>query len=263
MGEASLIDHSPRLGSPGSPVVITGGASGIGLACADALAAVGRPVAIWDINAQGAQREAERISDQYGCKAIGLAADLRDPQGVTPAALATREALGPVGGIVHAAGTAVQTGIMGATPEVFDAGMALHVRALLLLTQAFMEDLKANPGSAIVAVSSINAWFGNAMIPIYTAAKGAVISLVRSMADELAGSGIRINALSPGMIDTPILGEMRDGMEQVFGPRIFLGRFGEPHEIARTVRFLLSDEASYITATEIVVDGGIRHSQRP
>ena len=66
-----------------------------------------------------------------------------------------------------------------------------------------------------------------------------------------------------GMIDTPILGEMRDGMAQLYGPRIFLGRFGKPEEIATAIRFLLSDEASYITATEIVVDGGIRHSQRP
>lgn len=251
------------LGSPATPVVITGGASGIGLATAHALAAVGRSVALWDINSQGAQDAAAAIAAQFGVKAIGLAADLRDPQGIVPAALATRAALGPVGGIVHSAGTAVQTGVMGVTPEVFDAGMTLHVGALIQLAQAFMDDLKANPGSAIVAISSINAWFGNGSIPIYTAAKGAVISLVRSMADELAQSGIRINALSPGMIDTPILGEMRDGMEQLYGPRIFMGRFGRPEEIAKTVRFLLSDEASYITATEIVVDGGIRHSQRP
>ncbi len=112
-------------------------------------------------------------------------------------------------------------------------------------------------------MASINAWFGNAMIPIYSAAKGAVISLVRSMADELGRDGIRINAISPGMIDTPILGEMRDGMEQLYGPRIFAGRFGQPEEIGRVVRFLLSQEASYITAAEIVVDGGIMHSQRP
>lgn len=258
-----MTELTPQLGAPGTAVVITGGASGIGLSTAQALAAVGRPVALWDINADGAKAAAAAIAAQYGVAAIGQGLDLRDPQAVAPAALATRAALGPVGGIVHAAGTAVQTGIEGVTPENFDAGMGLHVRALILLTQAFLEDLKANPGSAIVAVASINAWFGSAMIPIYTAAKGAVISLVRSMADELSLSGVRINAVSPGMIDTPILGEMRDGMKQLYGPRIFLGRFGEPDELARTIRFLLSNEASYITATEIVVDGGIRHSQRP
>lgn len=251
------------LGAPATPVVITGGASGIGLATAHALAAVGRPVALWDINAAGAQDAATAIAAQYGVKTIGLAADLRDPQGIAPAAAATRAALGAVGGIVHSAGTAAQTGLAGVTPDSFIAGMTLHVGALIQIVQAFIDDLKANPGSAVVAISSINAWFGNGSIPIYTAAKGAVISLVRSMADELALSGIRINAVSPGMIDTPILGEMRDGMAQLYGPRIFMGLFGRPEEIATTVRFLLSDEASYITATEIVVDGGIRHSQRP
>ncbi|MBU6393017.1 MAG: SDR family oxidoreductase [Sphingomonadales bacterium] len=258
-----MTELAPLLSSPQTAVVITGGASGIGLATAHALAAVGRAVAIWDINGDDAQEAAAAIAGQYAVAAIGLAVDLRDPQAVSPAALATRSAVGPVGGLVHAAGTAVQTGIEGVTPENFDAGMGLHVRALLLLTQAFMDDLKSHPGSAIVAIASINAWFGNASIPIYTAAKGAIISLVRSMADELSRSGIRINTISPGMIDTPILGEMRDAMEQLYGPRIFLGRFGKPEEIARTVRFLLSDEASYITAAEFQVDGGILHSQRP
>ncbi len=258
-----MTEYAPLLSSPQTGVVVTGGASGIGLATAHALAAVGRPVAIWDINAEGARSAAATIAAQHSVATIGLGIDLRDPQAVGPAALATRAAIGPVGGIVHGAGTAVQTGIAGVTPDTFDAGMGLHVRALVLLTQAFMEDLKAQRGSAIVAIASINAWFGNGMIPIYTAAKGAVIALVRAMADELSLSGIRINTISPGMIDTPILGDMRDGMEQLYGPRIFLGRFGQPDEVARTIRFLLSDEASYITASEILVDGGIRHSQRP
>ncbi|MFN3424117.1 MAG: SDR family NAD(P)-dependent oxidoreductase [Novosphingobium meiothermophilum] len=251
------------LGTPGTGVVITGGASGIGLAAAHALAEVARPVALWDINAEGAVSAAQEIAQRHGVAAIGLAVDLRNPQAVAPAAAATRAALGSVGGIVHSAGTAVQTGIGGVTPDNFDAGMALHVRAVIELVQAFIDDLKAHPGSAVVAISSINAWFGNAMIPIYTAAKGAVVSLVRSMADELGRHGVRINALSPGMIDTPILGDMRDGMEQLYGPRIFAGRFGRPEEIGSVIRFLLSDEASYITAAEIVADGGLRHSQRP
>ena len=142
-------------------------------------------------------------------------------------------------------------------------GQRLRQR-ILQLTQAFRDDLRANPGSAIVATASINAWFGNGMIPIYSAAKGAVISLVRSMADELAADGVRINTVSPGMIDTPIMEEQTKAfMKGVYGPRILLGRFGEPEELGRVVRFLMSNEASYITATEFLVDGGIRHSQRP
>lgn len=261
--EMTMVDYTPALGAPATPVVVTGGASGIGLASALALAAVGRPVAVWDINEQGAADAAARIAATYGGKAIGLAADLRDPQAVTPLALATREALGPVGGLVHSAGTAITTGIGGVTPEIFDAGMALHVRSLVQMVQAFGEEFRSQPGSAVVAISSINAWFGNGMIPVYSAAKGAVLSLVRSMADELALGGVRINSLSPGMIDTPILGAHRDAMEGTFSQRIFAGRFGRPEEVGRVVRFLLSDEASYITGAEIVVDGGIRHSQRP
>ena len=259
-----MTDLDPQLGAPGTGVVVTGGASGIGLAAAQALAAVGRPVSLWDINAEGAMAAAAAITARYGVAASGLAVDLRDPQAVTPAALATRAALGSIGGFVHCAGTAPMTGIDGVTPDLFDAGMALHVRAILLLTQAFREDMRANPGSAIVATASINAWFGNAGIPIYTAAKGAVISLVRSMADELAADGIRINTVSPGMIDTPIMDEQTKAyMHGVYDRRILLGRFGQPEELGRMIRFLMSNEASYITASEFLVDGGIRHSQRP
>ncbi|MFY8195558.1 MAG: SDR family NAD(P)-dependent oxidoreductase, partial [Novosphingobium sp.] len=143
-----------RLGAPGTGVVITGGASGIGLAAAHALAEVGRAVALWDINAEGAKAAAAAIAARHGVTAVGLAVDLRNPQAVAPAAAETRAALGSVGGIVHGAGTAVQTGIDGVTPDTFDAGMALHVRAVIELVQAFREDLKAHPGGSVVAISS-------------------------------------------------------------------------------------------------------------
>jgi NAD(P)-dependent dehydrogenase (short-subunit alcohol dehydrogenase family) len=255
-------DFTPRLGSPHTGVVITGGASGIGLATAHALAAVGRPVALWDINVDGARLVAQQIADRYGVRTLGVSVDLRNSQAVAPAAIATREALGSVGGIVHGAGTAEATGIDGVTPDNWDAGLALHARAVLLMVQAFREDLRAHPGSAIVAIASINATLGNGLIPIYSAAKGAILSLVRSMADELAQDGVRINAISPGQIDTPIMAGTKAALPGHFERRIMMGRYGEPEELGRTIRFLLSDEASYITATEIVVDGGNIHSQR-
>ena len=255
-------DFTPRLGSPGTGVIITGGASGIGLATAHALAAVGRPVALWDINATGAAAAAQEIADRFDVAAIGLSVDLRNSQAVAPAAIASREALGRIGGIVHGAGTSEITGIDGVTPDNWDAGLALHARALLLITQAFREDLRANPGSAIVAIASINATLGNALIPIYSAAKGAIISLVRSMADELASDGVRINSISPGMIDTPIMAETKAALPGHFERHIMLGRYGAPEELGRVIRFLLSEEASYITGADILVDGGNIHSQR-
>lgn len=95
----------PTLASPSSPVIVTGGASGIGLASAEALAAVGRPVALWDINGETAIREAGRIANAHGVKAHGLSIDLRDLAAYGPAVAATRDALGPIGGLVHSAGT--------------------------------------------------------------------------------------------------------------------------------------------------------------
>lgn len=260
--EKQAIDYGPRLASPGTGVLITGGASGIGLAAAHALAAVGRPVALWDINGAGAVAAAQDIAGLYGVATLGLAVDLRNPQAIAPAAIATRDALGSIGGIVHSAGTAEVTGVDGVTPYNWTAGLNLHVLPIVLMVQAFRDDLRAAPGGAVVALSSINATLGSALIPIYSAAKGAVISLVRSMADALAADGIRINAVSPGQIDTPIIAAAKAALPGHFERRIMLGRFGEPEEVARVIRFLLSDEASYITAAEIVVDGGNINSSR-
>jgi NAD(P)-dependent dehydrogenase (short-subunit alcohol dehydrogenase family) len=257
-----LKDFSPRLGSPNTAVVITGGASGIGLASAEALAAVGRPVALWDINGAKAADAAAAITAATGVATFAVAVDLRDLQATGPALTETRRALGALGGLVHAAGVVDTGSLDGVTPESWDAGMNVHLRPLILLTQAMLDDFKANPGSAIVAIASINATLGNAMNPIYSAAKGGMLSLVRSLADRLARDKIRINTVSPGMVLTPMMQPTLDMVPGYFERRILMGRIGEPAEIGRVVRFLLSDEASYITAAELIVDGGNVSSQR-
>lgn len=256
-------DMQPKLGSPGTAVVITGGASGIGLASAQALAAVGRPVALWDINTAKAEAAATAIAAEYGVATLAIGIDLRDLQALGPALTRTRRALPPIGGFVHSAGIVDVGSLDGVTPESWDDGINTHLRPLILLTQAMMEDFRANPGSAIVAIASINATLGNAANPIYTAAKGGMLSLVRSLADRLATEKIRINSVSPGMVMTPMMKPTVDYFPQGhFERRILLERLGDPEEIGRVVRFLLSDEASYITAAEIVVDGGNISSQR-
>ena len=254
---------TPALGSPGTAVLVTGGASGIGLACAQALAAVGRPVALWDINKDKAEAAAAAITRDYGVRALPVAIDLRNLQALGPALTETRRALSPVGGFVHSAGIVDSGSLDGVTPENWDDGINTHLRPLILLTQAMMEDFRANPGSAIVAIASINATLGNAANPIYTAAKGGMLSLVRSLADRLATEKIRINSVSPGMVLTPMMQPTLDYFPKGhFERRILMERMGDPAEIGRVVRFLLSDEASYITAAEIVVDGGNISSQR-
>jgi NAD(P)-dependent dehydrogenase (short-subunit alcohol dehydrogenase family) len=255
-------DYSPRLGSPSTAVIITGGASGIGLASAKALAAVGRPVALWDIDGAKAEDAAEAIRRDFDIKSLAVGIDLRDIQALGPALTRTRRALSPIGGLVHAAGTVDNESLEGVTPETWDSGINIHLRALILLVQAMMEDFRANPGSAVVAIASINATLGNAYNPIYTAAKGGMLSLVRSLADRLARDKVRINTVSPGMVTTPMMQPTLDAMPGLFERRILMERIGDPTEIGRVVRFLLSDEASYMTAAEIIVDGGFVSSQR-
>ncbi len=257
------MDFAPRLGRPATGIIVTGGASGLGRASAEALAAVGRPVALWDLDADRCRKVAEEITGQYGSLAVGRAVDVRDPAAIRAGVLATRECLPSIGGFVHAAGVVDTDSLDGLTPEGFNAGLEIHLRPIALLAQALLPDLAAHPGSAIVAFASINATLGNAMNPIYSAAKGGVLSLVRSLADRLARDGVRINAISPGQIRTPMMQPALDGLgDAAFTRRILLGRIGDPAEIGRVVRFLLSEEASYVTASEFVVDGGNISSQR-
>jgi NAD(P)-dependent dehydrogenase (short-subunit alcohol dehydrogenase family) len=243
-------------------VVVTGGASGIGLASAQALAAVGRSVALWDLKANEAKSCAQAIAAECGVITLGLGVDVRDPAVLREAAAATRATLPSIGAIVHCAGTVDTGSLEGITPENWAAGIDVHLRAIVLLLQAFLEDLRRQPGSAVVAIASINATLGNAVNPIYSAAKGGVLSLVRSLADRLARDRIRINSVSPGQIVTPMMQPALDALPGFFEKRILLGRIGLAEEIGRVVRFLLSDEASYITAAEVIVDGGNVSSQR-
>ena len=199
-----MADIGPKLGSPSTGVVITGGASGLGFASARALAAVGRPVALWDLNAERVEQAAAEIAAQFDVETLGLRCDVRDVQAITDCAAETLAQMPDIGGLVHCAGVVDQEGLDGLTEESWDSGIAVHLRALPFLIKAFLPELASRPGSAIVAAASINATLGNAINPVYTAGKGGVLSLVRSLADRLAQDGIRINSLSPGQIITPM-----------------------------------------------------------
>lgn len=255
--------YNEKPGAPITGAVITGGASGIGKACAEALAEQRRPVALWDINGETAARVARDLGERFGVDAIGLAVDVADPLAIEQAATQSREALPSIGALVHAAGVVSEVPVADMTAEEWDRVMNINLRALVLALKALLPALKSQLGSAVVGIASINATLGNGLIPAYSASKGGMLSLVRSLADDLSTAGIRVNAVSPGQIRTPMLQTSVDNLPAgTFEKRILLGRLGEPEEVARAVRFLLSDEASYITATELVVDGGNISSQR-
>ncbi len=250
--------------SPATPLIVTGAASGIGLACARALAAVGRPVALWDISPTVTET-ASQLSEESRAPCLGVEVDLADIDAIQQAVAVSRAALGPIGALVHAAGVAGVSPLDQLEPDFWDTVLNINLRAEVFIVKALRADMATLPGSAIVGIASINATLGNAMNPSYSASKGGMLAANRALADDLARDGIRINSVSPGQILTPMIQEAIDqapGLKENFERHIMLGRMGAPEEVGKVVRFLLSDEASYITGAELVVDGGNIPSQR-
>jgi NAD(P)-dependent dehydrogenase (short-subunit alcohol dehydrogenase family) len=247
------------LGRPATGVVVTGGGSGIGRACCLALAEVGRPVAAWDVNGDGAAETAAACTE-LGVASTAATVDVTDAAAVATARDATLGALGSIGGLVHAAGI-VRPALEDAVDlDTWDSVLAVNLRAEALLVSALLPALRdASPGSAIVGISSIEGLIGHGAIPSYVASKHGLIGLTRSLAHRLGPERIRANAVCPGYIDTPMLAPTitTPAARASFERKIPLGRLGEPRDIARAVRFLLSDESEYVNGTLIVVDGGV------
>jgi NAD(P)-dependent dehydrogenase (short-subunit alcohol dehydrogenase family) len=247
------------LGLPGTGVLVTGGASGIGRATAVALAEVGRPVAVWDLDGTGAEATAAR------CRELGVAAhaavvDVAVSAGIGPAVASAADALGSLGGFVHAAGVSGAAEVDDLDDAVWDATLQVNLRAAPMICRHLLEPFRqAGPGSSVVLISSIEGFFGSSVLTAYCASKAGVLGVMRSLAQRFATEGFRVNAVCPGAVATPMLEPafaLPGFREQIEG-RTPLGRISTPDEIARPVRFLLSSEASFITGAHLTVDGGM------
>jgi NAD(P)-dependent dehydrogenase (short-subunit alcohol dehydrogenase family) len=245
---------------PFTGVVVTGAASGIGRAVCLALAEAGRPVAAWDLDGAGAVETAERCAKEFGVETHAVEVNVRDPAAIEAAAIATVASLPSVGGLVHAAGVALLTLAVEADTATWDEVLDVNLRAEALLVSALLPALRsAMPGSAVVGISSIEALVGHGLLAAYCASKAGLLGLTRSLAHALGAEGIRANAVCPGAVDTPMLRpliEQEEARAKLL-ERIPLQRIADPADIARVVRFLLSNDAAYVHGTHVVVDGGL------
>ena len=248
-----------RLGSPGTGVLVTGGGSGIGRQTALALAEVGRAVALWDIDGDGAEETAAR-GRALGVVAHAAVVDVADTSALAAAVGRAATELGSLGGFVHAAGVSGPATVDDIDDGLWDAVLNVNLRAAVMLSRILLGPFSdAGPGSATVLISSIEGLFGNAILTAYCASKGGVIAAMRSIAQRYAAEGFRVNAVCPGAVETPMLAPALElpGFRRQLEERTPLQRVSSPDEIARPIRFLLSDEASFITGATLTVDGGM------
>jgi glucose 1-dehydrogenase len=247
----------------GRVAIVTGAAQGIGRACAVRLAKEGAKVAVCDVNADGAGEVAKAIMTDGG-QAIPVRCDVSKAEDVAATLAATLKAYGRVDVLVNNAGILDDAPFLDLSVEELDRVLGVNLRGAFLMAQAAARQMVAQGPSpdgsagAIVNMSSINEKFGLPDHVAYSISKGGISQLTRAMAVALAPHGIRVNAVGPGTIDTPILaGVIKDtGFRTKVLSRTPLGRFGRPEEIAAVVVWLASHEASYVTGTTVFADGG-------
>lgn len=242
----------------GRVAVVTGGASGIGAATVAEFAAAGVAVALLDINAQAGRQMAETARAQREDVEF-YAVNVADADACRQAVQAVGERWGRVDFLLNNAVSFISKGL-DVTPADWERSLGVNVRGYANMVQACYPFLRATPGAAIVNMASISAHVAQPNRWTYNASKGAIVALTKCQALDLAPDGIRVNAVSPGWIWTPEVQKAAAGdrakWEPIWGRYHMLRRLGEPREVARVILFLCSADASFITGTELAVDGG-------
>jgi 3-oxoacyl-[acyl-carrier protein] reductase len=240
----------------GKVAFITGAGQGIGLGIALALATEGADIAIADVEADRAQRAADQVR-RRGATVCVAVCDIRDRAQVDAMLEAGRQRFGPVDIVAHVAGTAWHVSLSEMGDDDYDRLMDVHVRATFHLLRATVEEFKERGSGKFIAVTSPAAVRGQVNGTIYSAAKSAVLGIVRSAALELAPFGAQVNAVLP-MAATPMteLVVSDPSVNERYLANVPLHRWGSPVEIARGFLYLASADSDYVTGTVLTIDGG-------
>lgn len=241
----------------GKTALVTGASRGIGRAIALELAAAGADVAVNYAGSEEAAAAVAREIEGMGRRAITIKADVGNAAEAESMVSQTIEAFGHLDVLVNNAGITRDNLIMRMKEEEFDQVINTNLKGVFNCIKAVTRPMMKQRSGRIINISSVVGALGNPGQANYVAAKAGVIGLTKASARELASRGITVNAVAPGFIATDMTDKLSDEQKGALLPQIPLGRMGAPEEIARVVRFLASEDASYLTGQTLHVDGGM------
>jgi 3-oxoacyl-[acyl-carrier protein] reductase len=236
--------------------IVTGASQGIGEAIALNLAQNGAEVILVDIQKQKLDEVAQKIQDIKG-KAYAHEADVSDMAQVMDLTEALIQNHGAVHHLVNNAGITRDNLLMRMKEEEWDSVLAVNLKGVFNFSKALIRHMIRNRYGRIVNISSVVGLIGNPGQTNYSASKAGVLGFTKSLAREVASRGITVNAVAPGFIETAMTESLPEEVQKQFLDVIPMGRFGTPLEVAQAVRFLISNEASYITGQVININGGL------
>ena len=245
----------------GKVIAITGAGSGMGAATARLAATDGAAVVVIDLPTSAGETVAGHIRDTGGT-ALFIACDVKEDKQVSAAFEQIRSTFGALYGLANIAGTNRKGHITTLDIDDWDWVIAVNVRGTMLTVKYAVPLLRASGGGAIVNMASVSGLIGSDGYAAYHTSKGAIISLTRSLAEELAPDHIRVTAVAPGWVDTPFTNDALDAAPDPAELRAHantlhaLGRMARPEEVAQAILWLLTDKASFVTASTLLVDGG-------
>nr|WP_097141790.1 glucose 1-dehydrogenase [Rhizobium subbaraonis] len=239
----------------GISTIVTGAGSGIGRAIAERLGADGYRVLVNDLSLERAETVAAGIRSRGGA-AVAFAGDVSSEADSASIHTAAVKAHGTVGLLVNNAGIAHQALFENLEVHDFDRMFAVHVRGTFLMTKAVLGPMLAAGKGSIVNIASQLGQIGGIELAHYSGAKAAIIGMTKSLAREVSSRGVRVNVVAPGPINTPLVMELSREWRERKKSELPLGRFGEPEEVAATVAFLASDEASLFVGQTLGPNSG-------